>query len=403
MKTVLKIFVAATVLTGTMTQCDSLSPEPGKGIDISLDTKFADATGTFAFDFLKTLENEEKDKNFFVSPLSLHIALGMLLNGSDGSSEEQIIKTLKLEGIDRNIINNSYNNLIENLANVDPKVKNLLANSVWQREGFPVEQSFTNYMKETFKAGVYQEPFDAGTLKKINQWANDNTNGKIKEVLDNIDGNMVMFLINALYFKGDWAQQFDKKYTEKLNFSTGGQVDMMSQTHVYPYVQMQGYKALDMPYGDGNYLMRILLPDDGDVHSLINTLDLSAWKSISEKQQPVKVDLKLPKFKMEYDKNLNATLSAMGMPIVFTSLADLSKISPPAGKIQVAFVKQNAFIETDEKGSEAAAVTTIGAGVTSAGPSSNVRFFCNKPFVFIIYEKSSGTIQFAGKLIKPAV
>ena len=390
-----------TVLLSTvmLTQCDTLGPDP-KTKDIQLDQNFADATGDFSFNFIKTLEKEEQDKNFFVSPLSLHMALGMLLNGSDNSSEDQLLKTLKLEGFDRSTINDSYTNLISNLPDVDPRVKNLLANSVWQRQDFPVEQSFKDVMSNAFKADLYEEPFDGSTLNKINNWASDNTNGKIRKVLDQISGDAVMFLMNALYFKGDWTQEFDPKSTQKASFDGAGQVDMMSKLDTFAYAKMDGYKALNMPYGGGNYQMRVLLPDDGKVNALIDKLNLTEWKAIGSQQAVQKVQVGFPKFKMEYEKELNDVLVNMGMPVLFSQDADLSKISPPAGKIQVSFVKQNAFVEVDEKGTEAAAVTTIGIELTSAPIYQS--FYCDKPFLFFIYEKSSGTIQFVGKVLNPA-
>lgn len=399
MKAIPLFLLTVLLSTAMLTQCDTLGPDP-KTKDIQLDQNFANATGDFSFDFIKTLEKEEQDKNFFVSPLSLHMALGMLLNGSDNSSEDQLLKTLKLEGFDRSTINDSYTNLISNLPNVDPRVKNLLANSVWQRQDFPVEQSFKDVMSNAFKADFYEEPFDGSTLNKINNWASDNTNGKIRKVLDQISGDAVMFLMNALYFKGDWTQEFDPKSTQKASFDGTGQVDMMSKLDTFAYAKMDGYKALNMPYGGGNYQMRVLLPDDGNVNALINKLNLTEWKAISSQQAVQKVQVGFPKFKMEYEKELNDVLVNMGMPVLFSPDADLSKISPPAGKIQVSFVKQNAFVEVDEKGTEAAAVTTIGIELTSAPIYES--FYCDKPFLFFIYEKSSGTIQFVGKVLNPA-
>ena len=146
MKAVFRIILSSALITGTMTQCNMLGTEP-EPVAINLNEEFAQATTEFSFDFLKKLEQEEVGENFFVSPLSLHMALGMLLNGSGTASEEQLLKTLKLEGMDKNTINESYTNLITNLPNVDPKVKNLLANSVWQRQGFSVTRSCQRYLK----------------------------------------------------------------------------------------------------------------------------------------------------------------------------------------------------------------------------------------------------------------
>lgn len=381
-----------------MSQCDTSNPQP---IDLTVNQDFVGRTTEFAFDFVKELEKEEAGKNFFVSPLSLHMALGMLLNGSDGSSKEELLNTLNLKGLDDQLINTSYSELIDKLPKADPKVTNTLANSIWQREGFNVEKSFLDIMKETFNAELYQEPFNDATLKKINQWASDNTNAKIDEILTEISADQVMFIINALYFKGDWALQFDKEKTQKVDFAglSGTQkVDMMSALDTFSYADMTKYQVLEMDYGSGNYAMRVMLPNEEvSVVELINTLDKDEWDQMSKAMRVGKVDLRFPKVKLEYNKKLNNVLAAMGMPSLFSSSADLSKISPPAGRLVVGFVKQDAFIEIDEEGTEAAAVTTIGIELTSA-PMYPV-FNCNRPFVFTIYEKSSGTVQFVGKIL----
>ncbi|MFT4735068.1 MAG: serine protease inhibitor [Algoriphagus sp.] len=390
-------FILSLVLVAL--SCDTMSPTPAP-MNVEVNATFAERTNLFAFDFLKQLEKEEKGDNFFVSPLSLHMALGMLLNGADKDSKDELTATLKLDGLEMQLINNSYAELIDKLPQVDPNVVNKLANSVWQREGFVVEEDFKNTLKNYFKAEVFEEDFSPNTVDKINQWASDNTNAKIKKVLDQITADQVMFLMNALYFKGDWANQFDKKKTFDAPFKgvdKTAMVEMMSKRDTFALVGMDGYKALDLPYGSGNYAMRVILPDNADVPALLLNLDAEEWNAISEKMVVQKIDLQLPKFKMEYEKKLNNVLSEMGMPSLFSAEADLSKISPPAGKLVVGFVKQNSFVAVDEEGTEAAAVTTIGIDLTSL--PSYPTFFVDRPFLFFIYEKSSNTIQFTGKIL----
>ena len=380
-----------------MSNCESTQLNP---INISVDSSFADRTIDFAFDFIKTLDKEEGNKNYFVSPLSLHIALGMLLNGSDNGSKEELLKTLRLEGLDIDLINRNYLELIEKLPEIDPHVTNKLANSVWQRKGFGVEMNFKNTLKTYFKADLYEEDFGPNTVTKINKWASDNTNDKIKQVLTEITGDQVLFLINALYFKGDWALQFDKKKTQDANFhglKKTTLVEMMSKRDTFALADMGSYKALDLEYGNGKYAMRVLLPSGNNPTEIINSIDSKEWQSITEAMSIQKLDLKMPKFKMEYEKKLNKILSNMGIPSLFSNAADLSKISAPAGKLVVGFVKQNSFVAVDEEGTEAAAVTTIGIELTSV--PNYPSFIMDKPFLFFIYEKSSGTIQFAGKVL----
>ena len=388
-------FISSLVLVSL--SCDTKSPKP---INVEVDATFAERANQFAFDFLNQLENEEKGDNFFVSPLSLHMALGMLLNGADNGSKDELIATLKLSGLEMELINNSYAELIDKLPEVDSKVVNKLANSVWQKKGFVVEDDFKNRLKNYFKAELYEEDFNQNTVDKINQWASDNTNAKIKKVLEEISADQVMFLINALYFKGDWSSQFEKDRTFDAPFKgreKTAMVEMMSKRDTFALAEMTGYKVLDLPYGSGNYAMRVLLPENSDAAGLLSNLDPVAWAAMNSKLSVQTVEVQLPKFKMEYEKKLNGVLSDMGMPSLFSSQADLSKISPPAGNLVVGFVKQNSFVAVDEVGTEAAAVTTIGIETTSLPYYPT--FFVDRPFLFFIYEKSSNTIQFAGKIL----
>lgn len=363
---------------------------------------FSDQTSEFAFDFLKKQNAEEKaDKNFFVSPLSLHIAMGMLLNGADGKTKEEIQTGLRVSS-DLTTTNEIYKDLIDNLPNSDPKVTNTIANSVWYRNSFTVEKSFLDILKTSFNAQTYAEDFaNTATVGKINNWASDNTNGKIKKVLEQIEPSQVMFLMNALYFKGDWKIPFKTENTQDANFAgtTGSKsVKMMNMTEKVKYANRTDYQAVELAYGDGNYVMTILLPNEKiNVGNVVNALSGTEWKNLNMALQEQKVIVGLPKFTLEYETNLNSVLSNMGMPTMFSDAADLSKISPPAGKLRVGFVKQNTFVAIDEKGTEAAAVTTIGVELTSVPVMPE--FICNRPFLFIISEKQSNTILFAGKIV----
>ena len=363
---------------------------------------FAEQTSEFAFDFLKKHNAEEKaDKNYFVSPLSLHIALGMLLNGTDTKTKEEIQKSLRVSS-DLAVTNGIYKDLMEGLPNADPKVTNTIANSVWYRNTFSVEKSFLDVLKASFNAQTYAEDFtNTATVGKINNWASDNTNGKIKKVIEQIEPSHVMFLMNALYFKGDWKIPFKTENTHDADFAgTNGtkSVKMMSMQEKVKYAKRSNYQALELAYGGGNYVMTIILPEGKtSVGEIINTMSASEWKSLNTTLAEQKVIVGLPKFTVEYETNLNSVLSKMGMPTMFTDLADLSKISPPAGKLKVGFVKQNTFVAVDEKGTEAAAVTTIGVELTSMPILPE--FICNKPFAFFISEKQSNTILFAGKIV----
>lgn len=380
---------------------DSNSVTPNKQLQ-TIPSTFSDQTSEFAFDFLKKHNAEEKaDKNYFVSPLSLHVALGMLLNGADGKTKEEIQKGLRVSS-DLATTNGIYKDLIDNLQNSDPKVTNTIANSVWYRNSFTVEKSFLNVLKASFNATVSAEDFNnVATVGKINTWASDNTNGKIQKVLEQIEPSQVMFLINALYFKGDWKIPFKVENTREENFvgTTGTKpVKMMAMLENVKYAKSSSYQALELAYGDGNYIMTILLPDENTpVSNVINQMSGTEWKSLKTALAEQRVIIGLPKFTLEYETNLNKVISNMGIHTMFNDFADLSKISAPAGKLKVGFVKQNTFLTVDEKGTEAAAVTTIEIKLTSAPILPE--FICNRPFAFFISEKQSNTILFVGKIV----
>lgn len=400
MKKNLTLFCLSALIIFTTMNCSNIVTPVGENLEIP--TEFSDKTTAFAFDFWKELNTkEDKAKSYFVSPLSLHIALGMLLNGADGQTKKEIQNVLKTNNLTDEELNTIYSELINGLPKADPKVTNTIANSIWQRNGFPVEEAFIKTLKQSFNAQHYTKDFgQPATLNEINKWASDNTNGKINKILDQISPDQVMFLINALYFKGDWKHQFDKKNTYKTTFSgisSTKEIDMMQMTKALKYATTDSYQAVELPYGDDKYVMTVILPNNKSTDNVINSFSSENWKELSGKFTEQKIIIGLPKFTMEYSKKLNDELISMGMPSAFSGSADLSKISPPAGRLKVGFVKQDTFIAVDEVGTEAAAVTTIGIEVTSVPNYPTI--ICDRPFLFTISERTSNTIMFVGKIV----
>lgn len=358
----------------------------------------------FSFDFLKGVHAQQKPgENIFVSPVSLHMALGMLLNGADGKTAEEMRKTLRLDGLNSAEANAVFSELLKGLPNADPKVTVKLANAVFYRNTFTVEKTFQDVMRETFGDEIAAKDFsNPATVSDINRWASDNTNGKVPKVIKEISDEMVMFLMNALYFKGDWKYTFDASQTQDAPFTQGsGQtanVRMMRMKTNLRHAYRPAYAAFELPYGNGSYSMTVLLPNrESSVDALLKSLSASEWNDLQQNLRESKVDIGLPKFTMEYEVFLNKVLADMGMPTVFTDAANLTKINRNGG-LAVSFVKQNTFVAVDEKGTEAAAVTTIGIELTSAGPDPIV---CDRPFVFLITEKGSGAVLFMGKIVNP--
>jgi serpin B len=347
----------------------------------------------------------EEDKNMMLSPISASTALTMLLNGCGTNTYAQIRNMLGYGGLSLEEINSAYRSLVAQLLTADPEVALALANAVFYRQDFPFRQSYLDVMDTSFDADVTGLDFFApSALEAINGWASDNTNGKITKVLEEINPQSVMFLMNALYFKGTWTYQFKPENTTEgtfyLNDGTGITVEMMHEKMPVNAVYGTNYQAIELNYGDGNFSMVLILPN-GTLTEYIDGFGPDDWEEIitgiDAVEEQEEKDIYLPKFKFEYEKELNDQLKALGMTDAFRDDygADLSGICDQH-YLFVQFVKQNSFIEVNEEGTEAAAVTTIGIGYNSIN-----EFVANKPFIFAIRERTTNTLLFIGKVENP--
>ncbi len=353
---------------------------------------------------LFTRVTESENKNLMLSPLSASTALTMLLNGCDGDTYSQLQWTLKYPAeMSISEINEAYKSLVGQLLTVDPKVQLALANAIFYLDGFYVKPPFLATMSDDYKATVKALDFAAPTaLTTINKWASDNTKGKIPEVLSEIPGDEVMFIMNALYFNGDWSYQFDKSMTQELPFLPDGgsatDVPTMKGEVGAKFACGSGFRAIEMPYGQTNFTMVVIVPNE-TLSAFYPSFTYQVWdklcSDLDELQEFDKITVIMPKFKFSYEKYLNNQLMSMGMIDAFSSSdADLSGISD--SEIWVDYVKQNTFVEVDEEGTEAAAVTTIAVGVTSPGP-----FNIYKSFIFAIRERTTNTLLFIGQVVNP--
>jgi serine protease inhibitor len=404
----IKRLIPAIFMAGILFGCSTndIDTAPNEVHAVQIPSRIAAGTNDFAFDFFKNLQLYEKpDANLFVSPLSLHIALGMLLNGAENETAAEILKTLKMEGVSLADLNKAYTTLLNDMPVADSKVTLGLANSVWYKNTFQVETDFKNVLNQSFNAEVTGLEFNKTALDKINQWASDKTNGKIKKVLDQLDPNSVMFLLNALYFKGDWEAKFDSKNTQDKAFhlqtGTDKNVKMMYNNGDYAAVSTDKYLAAKLPYGNGQFEMTVLLPQaETSITDLLSSFTTEDWTKIQSITGKGKVNVGLPRFKLDYSIQLNKTLEKMGISRVFTSSAEFGKISKSTQTL-VSLVKQDTYLGIDEKGTEAAAVTVIGMLSTNAGPTEPLQIICDRPFGIIISEKTSNTILFMGRIMNP--
>lgn len=383
---------------------------PGPGAEFSCEESPATceltaANGDFAIALFKQLNGEQPDENIFVSPFSISSALTMTLNGANAQTFDDMRNTLKINDLEMPAVNNSYKQLLEVLPALDPQTKLKLANSIWPKLDYPVLESFLDINTAYFNSEIIPVDFkDPAVIAKVNKWVEDNTDGLIKEALDQLPPDVVMLLINAIYFKGTWQTEFDPKNTYETEFQLAGggtaTVDMMHiQENNFPYFPTEMFQAIDLPYGDSIYSMSVFLPREGyTVNDVIDALTPDSWQQwlASFNSQPV--ELMLPKFKMEYDRKLKRDLSDMGMEVAFTGFADFTKMIDGGG-VMIDEVIHKAFIEVNEEGTEAAAVTVVIIVETSAG--SVPVFKADHPFVFVIRDNKTNSILFMGKMMNP--
>jgi serpin B len=339
------------------------------------------------------------DENVVVSPLSVSMALGMALNGANGETHAEIVAALEKTGLSESEINDTYAHLLSYLPDRDDDVEVAIANSVWYREDFTVEQDYLDGMTEAFKAKIASLDFTDPTAPGvINGWVSSNTGGRIPTIIDSIPQEAVAYLINAVYFKGAWRNEFDPDDTRDGAFHNGdgtvSTVPMMRLSATLPQYRNDSYTAIDLPYGDSLFSMTILLPTAGGVNDLATNLDSSELRDLDEGLQPSRAELELPRFEVSTGLTLNESLKALGMVLPFDpDNADFGRINPVA-QLYISRVLHKTFVSVNEEGTEAAAATAVEVGVTSMPEPIRV----DRPFLFLIRERHTGTLLFAGKV-----
>jgi serine protease inhibitor len=370
----------------------------------SVEKSLVESDNRFGLKLFQEIVKTQKDTNIFISPLSVSMALGMTLNGADGATKQAMEQTLELAGLTEQQINESYKSLIELLVGLDPKVKFQIANSIWHRDDMIFEQDFIDLNKNYFDALVSALDFNDPTAKDIiNAWVEENTNGKIKEIVERINRDNVMFLINAIYFKGIWKYQFDETKTFDALFTLPDESQipckMMAQTGEFQYFANEKFQAIDLPYGNELFSMVIFLPSPSfSIDSLIMEMDQNTWNQWLISFQKESGTIFLPRFKLEYKLKMNDVLIALGMGIAFSGGADFTRMYKPGG-LFISEVNHKSFVEVNEEGTEAAAVTSV---VIDRSSASGFVMRADRPFIFAIWEHHSGTILFVGKIVDPS-
>jgi serine protease inhibitor len=373
------------------------------------ETLLVEAGNDFTFRFLREVHEADPGANLFLAPLSASMALGMTLNGAAGNTFDEMRETLGFGTLTLEEINQGYRDLLGLLVSLDARVEMAVGNSIWYREGYPVRSDFLSRVEEFFDALVREMNFaDPGAARAINRWVNDETRGKIREIVESpIDAATVMFLINATYFKGKWTHRFDKGKTANAPFfpPAGGQVTvpLMEITDTLSYAETGTYQAVDLPYGGGAFSLTVVLPKSGtSIPDLVATLDPESWSGLVGGLNKREGTVYLPRFRMEWEKVLNETLQKMGMVDAFipgaADFSGLSEMAQQAG-LYVSKVKQKSYVDVNEEGTEAAGVTVVEIREISA--PERFAFRADRPFLFVLRERFSETILFAGVFSTP--
>lgn len=412
------IFIAVSLLAlGSLSACDKQNPDiqddpeenvgdkPFEPIVLTkAEMEISQAANQFGFDVYHKIY---KDKDIFMSPLSISLALSMTASGASGQTAEQMLSVLGFEGQSTADLGSYYQKMVAALLEADPKTTFEVANSIWaNNDAIHVLDSFKDDVVKYYSSEIHSADFSLqSTVDRVNKWVSDKTHGKIPTILDGPDPDLVMALINALYFKGKWAFEFDEG-TKKENFSklSGGKtkVDMMTVKEQLRYSVQDGFRMVSLPYGNGSFTMDVILPpEDESFDKAVARFDAKLYsRLIHSSYGTANVNLKLPKFTFSYDADLTRTLIDLGMEQAFNEHADFSAMAKEP--LCISKVLHKTFVDVNEKGTEAAAVTFVGM-FTTALPNppapQNVDFFVDRPFMFVIKESSTGAVLFIGQKV----
>ncbi|MFA6402900.1 MAG: serpin family protein [Salinivirgaceae bacterium] len=389
--------------------CSTEEVNPKKEIpgDPVLKSAIAEQNNTFAMDIFREIAlNEETGKNIFISPMSMYYALGMAGTGAANETRDEFFELLGWQNQSDSSVLQAMKSLYNDISPANNGITLEVANSLWQREGAAIKDSYKNLVAEYFDAQVSALDFaDPASVDVINNWIEEKTHDRIQDMLDTISPDAIMYLINAIYFKADWKYKFDRDENQEMTFTKADNepitTTFMRQKGTFRFQKNEYCSAISLPYTDSNYCMIALLPNETiGIDGLIEQLTIENWKKWNNDLTYQEVELSLPKFKYVYGtKLINQELQSLGLLKAFNpDEADFSNITDD--QIFISRVMHKAFIEVNETGSEAAAATIIEFEYTSIGEPEPV-FNANRPFIFAIYHQPSASVLFVGKVAYP--
>jgi len=386
-----------------LASCSSEVPEPtGKTKDL------AAASTTFAFTLHGEVLRQNEGKNVFISPASVLFALSMAASGAAGETRDEMLAGLGLKGWKTDDLDAACGTLLRWLEKGEAGVELDVANSAWLRQGVPFHAAYGNRLEDAYNAKAEVIDFNSPkALEKINDWVKDRTRGKISNAGPNaIQPLDVLFLINAVYFKGAWKKKFEKSQTREQPFhlSNGKSktLKFMRRTGHYEYAEAEGYQALRIPYGEKDRIaLYVFLPKEGVTLGRLQDQLASLGPKWRMGLDGNSVEVELPRFTLEFGTALKPVLMALGMKQAFGKQADFSGMSPMGKEVLISEIHHKAFVDVNEEGTEAAAVTTVGVAAKSAAPMKPIVFKVDRPFFCAIVDDTTGAILFTGSIVDP--
>jgi serpin B len=359
----------------------------------------------FGFELLMQARLDSPQANLFLSPSGLAFALSMVQNGAGGETLKQMATVMHVEGIAPADLNAANKALLDHLGSLDPKIKLEIANGIWTDKKAVIEPEFASANKSAFNAAVFSADFrDPGFVKTINDWASDHTDGKITRMIEPpLDPSLRLIVMDAIYFKGTWLNQFDPKETRDRPFTLAGGESVkhprMARAGKFAYREDEKFQAIELPYAGNDVSMVVMLPK-GNLDEFLRTLTAENFERWTGFMETRRGSLELPRFKLENEYDLKPILKAMGMTLAFTPGADFKGIS--SEPLAIDWVKQKTYVDVNEEGTEAAAVTGVGVrSMVVRKEPPPFRMIVDRPFVVALREKKTGILLFLGVILDP--
>lgn len=401
--------IAAIILMAAGCQKES-SLKPNENVLASFDRSIVAKTNDFGFTLYQKLINQ--NENIMISPVGVSLAMEMAYNGAMGETKEVMAKALNIQGLDTERLNENNLALLYLLTSADPKVTLNIANSLWLDQDFEFSEQFLQTVKDNYQAQAEELDFsDQKSAETINKWVKDKTAGAIDRIVTPpVDSETIMFLINAVYFKGAWTSPFDEEQTSDQDFKTGnGQmvtVPTMFQTGAFDYLKTADFQAVRLSYGDEQKMSMILfLPnEESSLAEFQGQLNQENWSNWVNLLAPKEGTIRLPRFTLTTEESLNQALTDLGMGVAFESgKADFSGMTTAGivSDIIISDVKHKTYLQVDERGTEAAAVTSVEIGLTSV-PTYDFELKFDRPFFYAIQDSETGAVIFMGSMSDPS-